>query len=179
MNNSRAHAPPGGPAWLTALERAMSALNRWLMVPCMLAVLGAALILTYSVVARYLFKSPTEWQDETAVFLLIGATFFSGAYVQSYRGHVGVEAVGGLLSARANGWRLMFVEAAGAAFCVFFAWKSWSLFREAWHEGYTSNSTWGPALWIPYLLMAGGMTLLAAQLALELTGRLVRQGPQP
>jgi TRAP-type C4-dicarboxylate transport system permease small subunit len=165
---------PGHPA-VAALARALKLVNRLIMVPCMLAVVAAAAILTYSVAARYFFKIPTEWQDETAVFLLMGATFFSGAYVQSFRGHVGVEAIAGVLGPRANRLRMMFVELVSFAFCAFFAWKSWTLFREALHEGHSSNSTWGPPLWIPYSLMATGMTLLAIQLALELASRVVNK----
>ena len=149
----------------------MRLVNRLVMVPCMLALFAAAAILTYSVAARYFFKIPTEWQDETAVFLLIGATFFSGAHVQSHRGHVGVEAIAGLLSPRVNRWRMLIVEVVSLAFCVFFAWKSWTLFREALHEGHSSNSTWGPPLWIPYSMMAAGMTLLCLQLLLEVASR--------
>jgi len=167
--------PPGHPL-VAALDRAMRIINRLVMVPCMVAVFAAAAILSYSVAARYFFKIPTEWQDETAVFLLIGATFFSGAYVQSFRGHVGVEAIAGLLSPRVNRWRMMFVETISFAFCAFFAWKSWTLFREALHEGFSSNSTWGPPLWIPYSLMATGMTLLALQLLLEVVARFVNKG---
>jgi TRAP-type C4-dicarboxylate transport system permease small subunit len=167
--------PPGHPLVAT-LNHAMKALNRVVMVPCMMAVFLAAAILTYSVAARYFFKIPTEWQDETAVFLLIGATFFSGAYVQSYRGHVGVEAIAGLLSPRMNRLRMMFVETISCAFCAFFAWKSWTLFREALHEGHSSNSTWGPPLWIPYGIMATGMTLLALQLLLEVVSRFANKG---
>jgi len=150
----------------------MRQVNRLVMVPCMVGLLLAAAILTYSVGARYFFKIPTEWQDETAIFLLIGATFFSGAFVQSYRGHVGVDAIASLLSARANWYRMLAVEVATMVFCTFFAWKSWTLFREALHEGHTSNSTWGPPLWIPYLLMAAGMSLLVLQTMLELVNRL-------
>ncbi|MDE2367654.1 MAG: TRAP transporter small permease [Burkholderiales bacterium] len=149
----------------------MALVNRVVMVPCMAALVVAAAILSYSVAARYFFHIPTEWQDETAVFLLIGATFGSGAWVQSQRAHVGVDAVAALLSARANRWRLLAVDALSAAFCAFFAWKSWTLFAEALREGYTSNSTWGPPLWIPYALMALGMTLLTLQLALDVTTR--------
>ena len=170
-----AERPPAGHPTVAALDRAMKAVNRAVMLPCMLALVGAAGILTYSVAARYFFKIPTEWQDETAVFLLIGATFFSGAYVQSFRGHVGVEAVATLLSPRVNHWRMLFVEVLSLAFCVFFSWKSWTLFREALHEGYSSNSTWGPPLWIPYALMASGMTLLSLQLLLEVVARLVNR----
>ena len=83
--------PPAGHPFVARLDRAMKAVNRWVMVPCMVAVFLAAAILSYSVAARYFFKIPTEWQDETAIFLLMGATFFSAAFVQSHRGHVGVK----------------------------------------------------------------------------------------
>jgi TRAP-type C4-dicarboxylate transport system permease small subunit len=165
--------PPPGHPLVARLDRAMQAINRWVMVPCMLAVVLAAGILTYSVAARYFLRIPTQWQDETATFLLVGATFFSGAFVQSYRGHVGVEAVAALLSPRLNHWRMLFVGIVSLSFCTFFSWKSWTLFREALHEGHTSNSTWGPPMWIPYVLMATGMTLLALQLLLEVLARAV------
>jgi TRAP-type C4-dicarboxylate transport system permease small subunit len=167
MSFAAGHPPM---AWL---ERTMRLLNTVIMVPCMVAVVAAAAILSYSVAARYFFKIPTEWQDETAVFLLMGATFFSGAFVQSYRGHVGVEAIASLLSDRVNHWRMLFVEVVSLAFCSFFAWKSWTLFLEALHEGHSSNSTWGPPMWIPYSLMSVGMTLLALQLLLEVLTRLL------
>ena len=164
-----------GSPTVAALDRAMKFVNRLVMIPCMLAVFCAAAILSYSVAARYFFKTPTEWQDETAVFLLIGATFFSAAFVQSFRGHVGVEAVAGLLSPRLNAWRMLFVDVVSLVFCAFFSWKSWTLFLEALEEGYTSNSTWGPPMWIPYVLMSIGMTLLTLQLVLELTARVVNR----
>jgi len=150
----------------------MAFTNRAVMVPCMLATLLAAVVLTYSVAARYFFKIPTEWQDETATFLLIGATFFSGGFIQSRRGHVGVEAITILLPQRANWFRMLLVDVASFVFCTFFAWKSWTLFHEAFTEGYTSNSTWGPPLWIPYALMALGMSLLALQILLQIVSGL-------
>jgi len=165
-------APPAGHPLVASADRALRRLNRWIMVPCMAAIVLAACILTYSVGARYFFKIPTEWQDETAVFLLIGAVFFSSAFVQSYRGHVGVEAIASLLSPRVNRWRMVVVDLASLVFCAFFAWKSWTLFIEALRDGYTSNSTWGPPLWIPYVLMALGMTLLAVQLLMALVSEL-------
>ncbi len=168
-------APPDPSAHplLARWASAMHTFNRWIMVPCMGAVVLAAGILSYSVAARYFFKIPTEWQDETAIFLLIGATFFSGGYVQSQRGHIGVEAIAGLLSPRVNAIRMAVVETLSLAFVAFFSWKSWALFREALHEGHTSNSTWGPPMWIPYSIMALGMSLLALQLVLELASRVL------
>jgi len=101
------------------------------------------------------------------VFLLVGATFMSSAYVQSQRGHIGIEAFVSLLSPMANRIRLWLVDVASFLFCGFFAWKSWTLTHEAWVDGQVSNSMWSPPLSIPYGLMAVGMTLLCVQILLQ------------
>jgi TRAP-type C4-dicarboxylate transport system permease small subunit len=98
---------------------------------------------------------------------LVGSTFLSAPYVQSVRGHVAIEALAEVLSPRANHWRVVLVDMASLAFCAFFAWKSWTLFDEAWVDGQTTSSSWGPPLWIPYITMSIGMTLLSLRIALQ------------
>ena len=163
-------APPlNGPALIIArLDRAMQASNRIIAIPCMAALIVASAVLTYSVVARYFLKIPTDWQDEISVFLLVGATFLSGAFVQAGRGHVAIEVLAPLLSPRVNRIRLALADVISFLFCAFFCWKSWTLLREAWVDGQRSNSSFGPPLWIPYSLMAVGMTLLSLQLLIGL-----------
>ena len=102
------------------------------------------------------------------MFLLVGATFMTAAYVQGQRGHIGIEAFVGLLSPAVNRIRLWLVDVASLLFCAFFAWKSWMLAHEAWTEGQVSNSMWSPPLAIPYVLMASGMTLLCVQILLQI-----------
>ena len=159
---------PAGDGLLARAARVLAALNTLLMALAGLAAVAASLVLSYSVIVRYALHAPTYWQDEAAVFLLVGATFLTAAFVQERRGHVGIEAFAELLSPAANRIRLTLVDIASFAFFAFFAWKSWTLFHEAWVDGQVTSSTWAPPLWIPYSLMAAGMTLLSLQIALQI-----------
>ena len=162
------HAGPLGLAEI-ALNRA----NRALAVVGMVALLVASIVLTYSVFSRYLFHAATDWQDEVAVFCIVGAVFLAGAWVQSQRGHIGIEAIVSILPARINRVRVVVVDLMTLAFCAFFAWKSWTLFHEAWVDKMTTSSTFAPPLTIPYGLMAAGMTLLVLQLLFQVIGHFV------
>lgn len=158
---------PATPSWLRPLAWVLAQLNRVMAGLGMLALLAASLILTSSVVMRYYLHASTDWQDEAAVFCLVGATFLCGGFVQNLRGHIGIEAVSQLLSPAINRVRQVLVDLMCLLFCSFFAWKSWTLWYEAWSEGQTTSSTWAPPLWIPYGLMAAGMSILVLQLLVQ------------
>lgn len=153
---------------LAVLDRAMQLLNRIIVVAAAIALVLACGVLSYSVISRSLFEAATYWQDEAAIFLLVGATFMTAAYVQSSRGHIGIEAFTSLLSPRVNRIRAFIVDVASLAFCTFFAWKSWTLTHEAYVDGQITDSIWGPPLAIPYSVMSFGMTLLCVQLLLQI-----------
>ena len=155
-------AAASGPA-----GRALALVNQVIVLLSSIALVIASFVLTYSVVSRYFLHLSTDWQDELSVFLIVGAVFMSSASIQERRGHVAIEAIVGLLPARVNRVRQIIVDGASFVFCAFFAWKSWLLFAEAWTENFHSESTWAPPLWIPYSLMTVGMTLLAAELAMQ------------
>ena len=162
---------------LGLLEIALNRVNRAASIVGMAALLVASLVLTYSVFSRYLFKAGTDWQDEAAVFCIVGAVFLAGAWVQSQRGHIGIEAVASILPDRVNRIRVVLVDFMTLAFCTFFAWKSWTLFHEAWVDKMTTSSTFAPPLTIPYGLMAAGMSLLVIQLVLQAIGHFVPKQP--
>ena len=163
---SRSNAATGN-GLVAAFERVLIWCNNVIVVFAAIALISACAVLSYSVLWRALFHSPNYWQDEAAVFLLVGATFMTSAYVQQQRGHIGIEAFVGLLSPLANRIRLWLVDVASLLFCGFFAWKSWTRAHDAWVDGEVSNSMWSPPLSIPYGLMALGMTLLCVQILLQ------------
>ena len=153
----------GGP-----FGRALALVNNVIVLLSSIALVIASIVLTYSVASRYFLHLSTDWQDELSVFLIVGAVFMSSASIQARRGHVAIEAIVGLLPVSVNHVRQIVVDGASFVFCAFFAWKSWLLLAEAWTENFHSESTWGPPLWIPYSLMTVGMTLLAAQILMQL-----------
>jgi TRAP-type C4-dicarboxylate transport system permease small subunit len=161
------------------LEHALERINQAIVIVASVALVAAACVLTYSVASRYFLHFSTDWQDELSVFLIVGAVFMSAAAVQARRGHVAIEAIVGLLPPRVNQVRQWLVDLASLGFCSYFAWKSWTLLDEAWVEDYHSGSTWGPPLWIPYSLMAVGMTLLGLQLMLQVAMPLRGRRPAP
>jgi len=160
--------PATSNALVAVFERTLSVCHSVIVFLAALALIAACAVLSYSVLGRALFHAANYWQDEAAVFLLVGATFLTAGYVQARRGHIGIEAFVGLLPPLVNRIRLWLVDVASLLFCGFFTWKSWTLAHEAYSDGQVSNSMWSPPLAIPYGLMALGMTLLCLQIVLQI-----------
>src|SRR3977135_2099883 len=118
-------ASPGDAA--DPVQRVFDRINYLIVIVSSVALVGASVVLTYSVASRYFFHFSTDWQDELSVFLIVGSVFMSAAAIQAQRGHVGIEAIVGLLSPRVNRVRQVAVDIASMLFCGFFAWKSWVL----------------------------------------------------
>ena len=169
-------APAGAPVLDVPGAGVLAGINRIIVILSSIALVLAACVLTYSVIVRYFLKISTDWQAEVSVFLIVGAVFMSAAAIQAQRGHIGIEAIVGLLPQRVNHWRILLVDAASFAFCAFFAWKSATLLQEAIANDYHSTSTWAPPLWIPYSLMTVGMCLLSLQLLLQVAAGLRGRG---
>jgi TRAP-type C4-dicarboxylate transport system permease small subunit len=159
---------------LRPIEWLLDGVNRLIVIAASIALIAAAVVLSESVFIRYFLRASTDWQDEISVILLVGAIFMCAAYVQSVRGHVAIEAVAELLSPATNRFRVICADGVSLIFCVFFAWKSWTLTHEAWTDGQVRDSTFATPLWIPYSLMGAGMTLLAIQLFVQLIAEVAR-----
>lgn len=155
---------------LGAAQRLLDGING-VMAACASVAIGVAgLVLTWEVIGRYFLSIPSDWQDELSVFLLVGATFGSAAWVQARRGHVAIDALSAVLPPRIDAARRLLADTLSLLFVAYFALKCSHLLREAWEEGQTTPSAWGPPLWIPYACMTVGMALLACQLLLQVLG---------
>jgi TRAP-type C4-dicarboxylate transport system permease small subunit len=142
--------------------------NRWMAIFSAFLIFAATLILVYAVITRYFFFVSNDWVIELCVFLLIGATFLAAAYTQSERGHVGIEVMDEVMPPRWNRIRHLIGDFLSLVVVAFIANNSWEFTYNAYDQGWRTESTWGPALWIPYSLMAFGMTTLALQMVLQI-----------
>jgi TRAP-type C4-dicarboxylate transport system permease small subunit len=160
-------------------SRIMRQVNRSLVWIGGLSLVAAAAVLTEGVVARYVFHAATDWQDEMAVFLIIGATFVAGAAVQERRGHIAIEAFIGSVGTRYDRLRCSLVDAVSLIFAVAFTWYCANRLVDAMVEHQATDSAWAAPLALPYGLMTAGLGLLCLQILLQLVDELIRLADRP
>lgn len=142
------------------------------------ALLAAALVVTEGVVIRKVMGWSTTWQIEFSVFLLIYACFVGAAYAQINEHHLNVDLMIIHLPARAREIVLLICAFISAIVCIILAVYSWPMWWESLVRNEHSESLWGPPLWIPYLFLPLGMTLLFLQYLVHIAKkiRLLRAG---
>ncbi len=98
-------------------------------------------IVTYEVVARYLFDSPTWWSGEISVYLLIITVFFPLAYGLAQESHVKVDLVFNRLSPGHQAKLNLITSILALAFFVLLTWQSGYNSWTAYQRNVTSSGT--------------------------------------
>lgn len=78
----------------------IDAMSRWSGKGVSFLLVGLVLALTYEVVLRYVFNSPTFWAYDTSMYVFGFVGMIAGAYVLLRREHVNLDLVYGRLSPR-------------------------------------------------------------------------------
>jgi TRAP-type C4-dicarboxylate transport system permease small subunit len=138
----------------------LTVLTGWAAALCLVA---AALIVTEAVIVRKLLGISTIWQIEASVFLLIFAVFVGAPFVQKNDHHLNVDLVIILLYPRTREITLIVVSIISCILTAILAWYAWPMWWETVVNMEHSESLWGPPLWIPFLFLPLGMTLLFMQ----------------
>lgn len=142
--------------------------NRWMAILSAFLIVTAALALVYEVITRYYLHVANDWMIEFCVYLLIAATFLAAAYTQAERGHVGIEVLDEVMSPKWNRYRLLLGDALSLVVVIFVARNAWQYSWNAYVQGWTTSSTWAPALWIPYFFMAFGLSTTGLQILVQI-----------
>lgn len=156
-----------GSAW-RGFSRAVRRLNDLTGLTAGLLIVGSAVVITNEVIWRYYLHRPHTWNLELNIFLLIGATFLAANYTQMKRAHVGTEVLQTIMPARWNRRRILAGDILSALLCMFAAAMVLRYDGQAWGEGWTTDSTWAPPLWIPYTLIGVGLVLISLEYIVQI-----------
>lgn len=138
----------------------LTVITGWVAALCLVA---AALIVTEAVIVRKLLGISTIWQIEASVILLIFTVFVGAPFVQKNEHHLNVDLVIIHLSPRTRELTLIVVSIVTCILTAILAWYAWPMWWETVINNEHSESLWGPPLWIPFLFLPLGMTILFMQ----------------
>lgn len=153
-------------AW--AIE-GLSSITGWV---AALSIVAAALIVTEGVLVRKFLGISTIWQIEASVFLLIFSVFVGAPLVQKHEHHLNVDLVLIHLSPKTREIILIVVSIFTCLLAVSIAWYAWPMWWETVVTNEHSESLWGPPLWIPYIFLPLGMSLLFLQYIVHISKKI-------
>lgn len=123
-------------------------------------------IVTYEVVARYVFRSPTIWAYETTLFLMGVFATLGGAHALLHRSHVTIDILTGRLSLRGRTIVDLVTFLLFLVFMVVLIWRGGIWAWKATIGLQRSDTYWQPYVWpIKWTIPIGAFFLLLQGLA--------------
>jgi C4-dicarboxylate transporter DctM subunit len=126
-------------------------------------ILLTALFTTYEVVMRYFFQSPTTWVMEISIYVTLGGTFLSLAYVLWEKAHVKVDFVTNCLSPRTALVLEIFTSLLAILYCAVMAWEGGKMALTSFLRGEVSPTVLNVPVFIPQFFIPLGSFLLTVQ----------------
>jgi len=140
----------------------------------------AGLMLTYEVIARRFFISPTIWAAELSQMCLIWGTLIASPWCLRERRHIRITAVIERLSHSARLVADVIAMLAVAIFAAVVLVYGWDIFYDSFERGRTTGSMLNLPRWIVELAVPVGAAMLLIQALIEalraLRGEVVREG---
>ena len=152
------------PAWITAVHAA----SRFLGVIAAGMILASIAVVCQMVFVRAVLNESSIWQTEFVMYLLVAATFIGAPYILLTRGHVAVDVLPLMVRPRVRRHLHMVGSLIALTFCGLFLYASVPWWWETWASNQTTSSMWRARLWIPYLAVPVGLTVLCLQYLAEM-----------
>lgn len=121
----------------------------------------AVVIAFYGVIMRYLFKSAPDWTDEMVVYAIIWAVFLSASTLAEERGHVAATLLIERFPINIRRYLAILNSFLALGFCLLVAIYGYKIVSAAYLRDERSLTILRFPLWIPYLSVAVGCSLIA------------------
>lgn len=129
---------------------------------------ATGMMITYEVIARYVFNAPTIWAAELSQLLLVWGTFLAMARALARREHIRIVI---LLSRLGDGTRKaaeVFVLLFIAAFSLVVVWYGWPIAMDSFVRGRSTGTMLNIPNWWSEIVIPLGFALLFVQSLVEL-----------
>ena len=129
--------------------------------------LSATLIAFYGVITRYLFRRPPDWAEEISIYMIIWAVFITASILAEEKGHVAATLIVERFSMKTRRYLAVFNGLVAFGFCVAVSILGFKIVSAAYLNDERSITALRFPVWIPYLSVATGCTLVALRYVLR------------
>ncbi|MFH0914719.1 MAG: TRAP transporter small permease subunit [Chloroflexota bacterium] len=148
---------------LKAILRAVDTISEWTGKVFAFLIAIMMVVVTYEVVARYFFNSPTTWSLEVTQFLLAGCGAMGGAYVLLKQRHIKVDILYSRLGIRGRAVLDVVTASLFFLFICFFFINSLEMAVESTAYRETTASYFAPPLYPIKIAITAGVFLVLLQ----------------
>jgi TRAP-type C4-dicarboxylate transport system permease small subunit len=134
--------------------------------------------LFYDVLMRYLFAAPTNWALEVNSFLLLFVCTIPTADVLKSNVHIHVTFLTERLPKNIVARLPILRASAGIVFCAAMTWKGSVMAWQAWQHNDRMSTSLGTPMFIPYLFLPLGFTIIGLQYAAMLKSGFAVRAPE-
>ena len=131
-------------------------------------ILVSIAVICQMVYVRAVLGHSSIWQTEFVTFSIVAATFLGAPYILLTRGHVAVDIVPIMVGAPARRALHFIGSLVALIFCGCFLYAAVPWWHETWVSGQTTPSIWRARVWIPYLSVPIGLSLLCLQFVVDI-----------
>ncbi len=128
---------------------------------------SATAIAFYGVISRYLLRRPPDWAEEIVIYLIIWAVFITASILAEEKGHVAATLIVERFSMKTRRYLAVFNGLVALAFCVAVSILGFKIVSAAYLNDERSLTALRFPVWIPYLSVAAGCTLVALRYAIR------------
>ncbi len=128
-----------------------------------IALVLATLAMMHGVLTRYFLKSPTIWQTEVSIYLLVFVTFVGAAYGLKHHAHVGVDLLVDRLPPRPQLVVRVLTAVLASVVVLAVVYTSYGTWLEAYQGDFRTSTVLATPLWIVYAILPVGMLLVLFQ----------------
>ena len=139
-------------------------------------------IIQYEVIMRFIFNSPTHWTHEVSTFSISWVGFLGAGYVLRLGRQLEVDVLTMRIGHAARRLLGTATDVIGGGFCGFAAYLGYEFSRIAYFMRASSATEMDVALWIPYMTIPIGFSVLALEFLSRILARwnlVERQEPPP